>query len=66
MSGTVAVTFGGSTIATGTVDRTYTPTLDEVGKSTVTFQVPAGTSGPTRFGITTPLGTTSSFVINVG
>ncbi|MFE6254659.1 ExeM/NucH family extracellular endonuclease [Agromyces sp. NPDC057865] len=63
---TVAVTFGGSTIATGTVDRAYTPTVDEVGKSTVTFQVPAGTSGPTRFGITTPLGTTSSFVINVG
>lgn len=63
---TVAVTFGGAPIAIGTVDRVYTPTVDEVGKSIVTFTVPAGTSGPTRFGITTPLGTSSSFVINVG
>lgn len=66
MANTVAVTFGGAPIATAPVDRTYTPTVDEVGKATVTFQVPAGTSGPTRFGITTPLGTSSSFVINVG
>ena len=65
-AGTVAVTFGGATIGTGTVVRAYTPTVDEIGTATVTFQVPAGTSGPTRFGITTPVGTTSSFVINVG
>ncbi|WP_187432591.1 ExeM/NucH family extracellular endonuclease [Agromyces mariniharenae] len=65
-AGTVAVTFGGATVGTGTVDRAYTPTVDEIGKATVTFTVPAGTSGPTRFGITTPVGTTSSFVINVG
>ncbi|HEU0181133.1 MAG TPA: ExeM/NucH family extracellular endonuclease [Agromyces mariniharenae] len=65
-AGTVAVTFGGATVGTGTVDRAYTPTVDEIGKATVTFTVPAGASGPTRFGITTPVGTTSSFVINVG
>ena len=54
-------------IASQTVDRAYTPTVDEIGKATVTFAVPAGTSGPTRFDITVPAtGTTSSFVLNVG
>ena len=66
LAGTVAVSFGGQQLAVGTVDRVFTPTLDEIGKATVKFTVPAGTNGPTRFGITTPLGTTSSFLINVG
>ena len=44
-AGTVEVSFGGQTLATATVDRTYTPTVDEIGRATVTFTVPAGLSG---------------------
>jgi 5'-nucleotidase len=66
-AGTVEVAFGGTTIGSGAVDRAYTPTVDEIGRATVTFTVPAGTSGPTRFDISVPAtGTTSSFSINVG
>ena len=46
-AGSVDVTFGGQVLATQAVDRVYTPTLDEIGKATVTFAIPAGTSGPT-------------------
>ena len=66
-AGSVDVSFGGLVLATQPVDRVYTPTLDEIGKATVTFAIPAGTSGPTRFGVSVPAtGTTSSFQVNVG
>jgi 5'-nucleotidase len=66
-AGTVAVSLGGVQLDTSPVDRAYTPTLDEIGKATVEFTVPAGTSGPTRFDITVAsTGTTSSFVLNIG
>ncbi|WP_162248748.1 ExeM/NucH family extracellular endonuclease [Agromyces sp. Root1464] len=66
-AGTVVVSFGGAQLDTSPVDRAYTATLDEIGKATMQFVVPAGTSGPTRFDITVPsTGTTSSFVLNVG
>ena len=66
-AGTVDVLYGGAVIASQTVDRAYTPTVDEIGRATVTFTVPAGTSGPTRFDISVPAtGTTSSFGLNVG
>lgn len=66
-AGTVVVSLGGVELGSASVDRAYTPTLDEIGKATVVFTVPAGTSGPTRFDITVPTtGTTSSFVVNIG
>lgn len=66
-AGTVVVSFGGAQLDTSPVDRAYTPTVDEIGKATVEFTIPAGTSGPTRFDINVPTtGTTSSFVLNVG
>ena len=66
-AGTVEVSFGGQTLATASVDRTYTPTVDEIGRATVTFTVPAGLSGVQRFGISVPsTGTTSSFTLSVG
>lgn len=66
-AGTVVVSFGGQQLATATVDRTYTPTVDEIGKATVSFAVPAGLSGVQRFDISVPsTGTTSSFTLNVG
>jgi 5'-nucleotidase len=66
-AGTVNVLYGGAVIASQTVDRAYTPTVDEIGRATVTFTVPAGTSGPTRFDISVPAtGTTSSFNLDVG
>ena len=66
-AGTVVVSFGGAQLDTSPVDRAFTPTVDEIGKATVEFTIPAGTSGPTRFDITVPTtGTTSSFVLNVG
>lgn len=66
-AGTVVVSFGGTQLDTSPVDRAFTPTVDEIGKATVEFTIPAGTSGPTRFDITVPTtGTTSSFVLNVG
>ncbi|MBM7505829.1 ExeM/NucH family extracellular endonuclease [Agromyces aurantiacus] len=66
-AGTVVVSFGGQQLATATVDRTYTPTVDEIGKGTVTFTVPAGLSGVQRFDVSVPsTGTTSSFTLNIG
>jgi 5'-nucleotidase len=65
-AGTVVVSLGGVELDTAPVDRAFTTASDEIGKATVTFTIPAGTTGPTRFGITVPsTGTTSSFVINV-
>lgn len=66
-AGTVVVSLGGVQLDTSPVDRAYTPTVDEIGKATVEFTVPAGATGPTRFDITVPsTGTTSSFVLNIG
>jgi 5'-nucleotidase len=65
-AGTVEVTFDGVTLASQIVNRAFTPTVDEIGKATVTFQVPPTADGPTRFGISVPgTGTTSSFLLNV-
>jgi 5'-nucleotidase len=65
-AGTVVVSLGGVELGTAPVDRAFTPTTDEIGKATVVFTIPAGTSGLTRFDITVPsTGTTSSFTINV-
>ena len=66
-AGTVSVLLAGQQLASAAVDRSYTPTLDEIGKATVTFTVPAGLSGVQRFDISVPTtGTTSSFTITVG
>lgn len=66
-AGTVIVSFGGQQLASAAVDRAYTPTVDEIGKATVTFTVPAGLSGVQRFDITVPsTGTTSWFTLNIG
>ena len=46
--------------------RRTPPPLDEVGKASVTFTVPATASGPTTFDVSVPsTGTTSSFTLNV-
>ena len=65
-AGTVAVSFGGAELGSGSVNRTYDGD-DEIGTATVVFQIPAGTAGGSRtFGITVPsTGTTSSFTIPV-
>jgi 5'-nucleotidase len=66
VAGTVAISLGGAELGTAPVVRAFTPAFDEIGKATVAFTIPAGTTGPTRFDITVPsTGTTSSFVINV-
>lgn len=66
-AGTVVVSHGGQQLTTAEVNRDRTPTLDEIGRATVTFNIPAGAAGPTRFDISVPTtGTTSSFVLNVG
>jgi 5'-nucleotidase len=60
------VSSGGVELGSAAVDTAYTPTLDEVGKASVTFVVPAGASGPTTFDVAVPsTGTTSSFTLNV-
>ncbi|UOQ91259.1 ExeM/NucH family extracellular endonuclease [Agromyces endophyticus] len=66
-AGTVVISQGGTNLTDAAVDRAYTPLVDEIGKATVTFAVPAGASGPTVFDITVPAtGTVSSFTLNVG
>lgn len=66
-AGSVEVRFGDTLLDTSPVDRAYTPTIDEIGKATVEFQVPAGLSGVQRFTVLVPsTGTTSSFLLNIG
>ncbi|MFF2494248.1 ExeM/NucH family extracellular endonuclease [Agromyces sp. NPDC058064] len=66
-AGTVVVSFDGTQLTTAAVNRAYTPTVDEIGKATVTFTVPAGLSGAQRFDIAVPsTGTASSFTLNIG
>ena len=64
-AGTVTVSLGGVDLATATVDPAFpTPnTFDEIGRATVTFTIPAGATAASRFIITTPTGTTSSFTL---
>ncbi len=62
---TVVVSLDGTQLATAPVNRAYTPTTDEIGTATVSFVIPAGTTGLTTFEITTATGTTSSFTIPV-
>jgi 5'-nucleotidase len=65
-AGTVAVSSAGTQLGTASVNRTYTPTTDEIGTATVTFTIPAGASGATRFDITTSgTPTASSFTVPV-
>ena len=64
-AGTVTVSLGGVDLATATVDPAFPDpaTFDEIGRATVTFTVPAGATAASRFVITTPTGTTSSFTL---
>ena len=64
-AGTVSVSLGGSVLGSATVDPSFpTPaTFDEIGRATVTFTIPAGATAESRFIITTPTGTTSSFTL---
>ena len=66
-AGTVTVSAEGMEPVTVAVDSAFpTPTaFDEIGRATVTFPVPAGATSQTRFTITTPTGTTSSFVLPI-
>ncbi|WP_173923418.1 bifunctional UDP-sugar hydrolase/5'-nucleotidase [Agromyces sp. Marseille-P2726] len=65
-AGTVTVALeDGTVLATATVDPSFpTPnTFDEIGRATVTFPIPADATADTRFVITTPTGTTTSFTL---
>ncbi|WP_400996469.1 bifunctional metallophosphatase/5'-nucleotidase [Agromyces sp. GXQ0307] len=64
-AGTVTVSFEGVDVATVAVDPSFpTPaTFDEIGRASVTFAIPAGATADSRFVITTPTGTTSSFTL---
>ncbi|MEI5585619.1 MULTISPECIES: bifunctional metallophosphatase/5'-nucleotidase [unclassified Agromyces] len=64
-AGTVTVSLDGVELDTATVDASFPtpPTYDEIGRATVSFAVPAGATAESRFVITTPTGTTSSFVL---
>ncbi|MCK8609247.1 bifunctional UDP-sugar hydrolase/5'-nucleotidase [Agromyces sp. C10] len=66
-AGTVTVSLDGETLATEVVDPAFPvpSTFDEIGRATVTFPVPAGATSQTRFTITTPTGTTFSFVLPI-
>ena len=61
----MTVSLDGVELSTATVDPSFpTPaTFDEIGRVTVTFTVPAGATADSRFVITTPTGTTSSFTL---
>ncbi|HEX6955897.1 MAG TPA: bifunctional UDP-sugar hydrolase/5'-nucleotidase [Agromyces sp.] len=64
-AGTVTVSLDGNALATVAVDSSYPnpSTFDEIGRATVSFAIPAGATADSRFTITTPTGTTSSFVL---
>ncbi|MCD2441516.1 bifunctional metallophosphatase/5'-nucleotidase [Agromyces sp. SYSU K20354] len=63
-AGTVTVSLDGFSTSAA-VDASFpTPnTFDEIGRATVTFAIPAGATAQSRFVITTPTGTTSSFTL---
>ncbi|MEV1131748.1 bifunctional UDP-sugar hydrolase/5'-nucleotidase [Agromyces sp. NPDC049794] len=64
-AGTVTVSLDGTDLTTATVDPSFPDpsTFDEIGRATVTFTIPAGATAESRFIITTPTGTTSSFTL---
>ncbi|MFE5670994.1 bifunctional metallophosphatase/5'-nucleotidase [Agromyces sp. NPDC056523] len=64
-AGTVSVSFDGAELDSATVDASFPDpaTFDEIGRATVTFAIPAGATADSRFVITTPTGTTSSFTL---
>lgn len=64
-AGTVTVSLDGSVLTTATVDPSFPDpaTFDEIGRATVVFTIPAGATAESRFVITTPTGTTSSFTL---
>lgn len=64
-AGTVTVSLDGNALATVAVDPSFPSpsTFDEIGRATVSFAIPAGATADSRFTITTPTGTTSSFVL---
>lgn len=64
-AGTVSVSLDGVELDSATVDASFPEpgTFDEIGRATVSFPIPAGATADSRFTITTPTGTTSSFVL---
>ena len=66
VAGTVTISYGATALSSAPVTRAYTVNFDEIGTATVQFTIPAGAAGVTRFGISTPTGTASSFTIPVG
>lgn len=64
-AGTVTVSVDGVVPTTAPVDSLFPSpsTFDEIGRATVTFTIPAGATANTRFTITTPTGTVSSFTL---
>lgn len=64
-AGTVTVSLDGVELDTAAVDPSFPSpsTFDEIGRATVSFAIPAGATADSRFVITTPTGTTSSFVL---
>ena len=64
-AGAVTVSLGGAVLGSATVDPSFPnpATFDEIGRATVTFPIPAGATAASRFIITTPTGTTSSFTL---
>jgi 2',3'-cyclic-nucleotide 2'-phosphodiesterase (5'-nucleotidase family) len=63
---TAVVSLGDVELGSAAINTAYTPNYDEVGTASVSFTVPAGTSGATTFDITVPsTGTTSAFTLEV-
>jgi len=64
-AGTVTVSLEGVELATVAVDPSFPnpATFDEIGRASATFAIPAGATADSRFVITTPTGTTSSFTL---
>lgn len=66
-SPTAVLTIAGTEVASAALDRTIVDTTDEVGRATVSFQVPEGApAGDLEVGVTVPsTGTTTSFTVPV-
>lgn len=65
-AGTVVISLGGVDLASAPVDRSFTPTLDNIGQATVVFTIPEGASGTQTFQISVPTtGTSSWFTLTV-
>ncbi|MGR0319357.1 bifunctional metallophosphatase/5'-nucleotidase [Agromyces sp. ZXT2-3] len=64
-AGTVTVWLDDVEVTTVAVDPSFPnpATFDEIGRASVTFAIPAGATADSRFMITTPTGTTSSFTL---